>query len=239
MTSSFKPIPRPRAILFDHDGVLVNSAPIHDAAWTRMLAEIGLSHDPRDFKTMIGKTAPQTMKELLDRYRPGWKAEDYDLDALALRKNDFFLEIAPTELRLFPGVLEGLKWLKSQGIQAAVVSNAKRRELMAVHERLGTVGYFDAIISRDDIRPPKPDPTPYLFGAASLGMDPAHCVAVEDSLPGLEAALVARIPAAAVMTAYDEVALSAPVPGRPDLRPHWIGPSMVEFFEWIRSLPVA
>src|SRR4051794_4836959 len=77
----------PKAILFDHDGVLVASEPLHEAAWKQLLAELGLPFEEADFRTLIGKTAPQIITSLLDRFAPGWDPAKMKPDELALRKN--------------------------------------------------------------------------------------------------------------------------------------------------------
>jgi beta-phosphoglucomutase len=228
---------RPQAILFDHDGVLVASESLHNEAWGALLRELGLRYDAAEIQRLVGRTAPQILASELNRQAPGWDPAVYDLEALALRKNDHYLTLLETQLKPYPGVLEGLQWMKAIGIRAVVVSNARRRELATALDRLGLAPFFDAVLSRDETRVPKPDPTPYLLGAAHAGADPARCIAVEDSPPGLEAALLARIPTAAVLTSFPRSALESPVPGRPDLKPVWIGGSMAEFFDWVRSLP--
>jgi HAD superfamily hydrolase (TIGR01509 family) len=229
----------PQAILFDHDGVLVASEALHNEAWGVLLHELGMEYSPDEIQRLVGRTAPQILRSELNRQRSGWRAEDYDLDALALRKNDHYLDLLTTRLRPYPGVREGLEWLRDNGIRAAVVSNAKRRELTSALEGLGLAPFFSAILSRDDLRAPKPDPDAYLTGALHAETDPARCLVVEDSPPGLQSALLGGVPAAAVMTNFPREALQQPVPGRPDLRPVWIGSSMVDFFAWLRNLPQA
>lgn len=226
----------PRAILFDHDGVLVASEPLHWEAWHRMLSELGISQDLTLIRSMVGKTAPEILRAQLDRFVPGWTRGQFDVDALCRRKNDFYLEAATERLQAYPGVGDLLRWLRSKGVKTGVVSNAKRRELVTALERLELMPLFDAVISRDEIQPPKPDPAPYLFGASAVGAEPADCLAVEDSPPGLEAALRAGIPTAAVLTNFARDQVEAPVPGRPDLRPIWIGPSLLDLHHWLQSL---
>jgi beta-phosphoglucomutase len=229
---------RPKAILFDHDGVLVASEPMHGAAWEVLMKELGLP-EPEDLlrariQTMIGKTAPQILTGLLDEFEPGW--DPARLPELVQRKNDIYLEEARKGLQPYPGVREGLTLLRELGIKAAVVSNARRRELRIVLDELELSPFFDAIVSREDVGAAKPDPTPYLFAAASLETDPSECFAVEDSPPGMEAALMARIPLFAVTTTFTQSVLEYPVLGRPDLKPEWIGNSMREFFSILANL---
>jgi beta-phosphoglucomutase len=229
-------IKRPRAILFDHDGVLVASEPLHWAAWEGLTKEIGIPFDAPLVQGAVGKTAPQILMILLQHYCPNRKITEEQIQAWVNRKNEIYLEEAQGGLKPYPGVCEGLQWLQANGIQAGVVSNARRRELNAVLDHLGLSPLMKIIISREDAGASKPDPIPYLFGAESLGVEPSQCIAIEDSPTGMEAALMAKIPTAGVLTNFSRAALEAPVPGRPDLRPFWIGENMIHFFEMIQNL---
>src|SRR5262249_30193301 len=159
----------PRAILFDHDGVLAQSEPLHWQAWGELLRELGLPFVEAEIRTMVGFPAPQIMTSILDKYRPGWDPQVFDVHALAKQKNDHYLLSAQTELRAYPGVRELLFWMREKGIKSAVVSNAKRRELESALKWIKIHDLFDVIISRDDAPAPKPDPSPYLMAAATLG----------------------------------------------------------------------
>lgn len=227
---------KPRAILFDHDGVLVASEALHWAAWERLSKEIGIPFDESRVRAAVGKTAPQILTLMMSWFRPEWDGNPDQLKAWVDRKNDIYLEEAKKGLTTYPGVLSGLQWMRSEGILAAVVSNARRRELTAMLDHLGLTPYFQTIISREDAQSAKPNPRPYLYATEILGVDPQDCIAIEDSPPGLEAALMAKIPTAAVLTNFSPDVLKNPVPGRPDLGPFWIGNSMVEFFKMIASL---
>ena len=225
----------PRAILFDNDGVLIASEPLHWNAWEHLLSELGLPYNSSEMRGFVGKTAPEIILALLNKYAPGWDRSRHDPVALAQRKNDIYLKLAQSQLTAYPGVHEGLEWLRSLGIRTAVVTNAKRRELEAALTITGLGELLDIHISRDDVTAPKPDPAPYLHAAAELEAEPHECIAVEDSPTGLESALMGRIPAAAVMTNFPASALQKPVPGRQDLMPIWVGPEPAEFFAWLRN----
>jgi beta-phosphoglucomutase len=230
---------RPKAILFDHDGVLVTSEELHFLAWQQLLKDMGLPWQSIKFDGLVGRTAPEILRTLLDQFKPGWDRATTDVDALALRKNDYYLEYAKTQLGLYPGVREGLAWAKAEGIHCGVVSNAKRRELKASLSLLKIEDYFKVVLSRDDVPRPKPDPGPFEFAALSLGAAPGECVAIDDSPTGLEGALLAGCVTASVTTNYPRRALEIPVPGRPDLSPVWIGDTMDAFFTWLQALPRA
>ena len=231
------PSSMPKAILFDNDGVLVMSEPLHWEAWGKLLAEKGLPPEAaQDVEKFVGRTAPQILRGILDHYRPGWDPAEWNLEALALRKNDFYLASVPSRLKAYPGVLEGLPWLRSRGIRTAVVSNAKRRELDSAIDSTGLAPFLELRISRDEARLPKPDPTPYLMAAAELGIEPSDCLVVEDSPTGLAAGLQAGIPCVGVLSHFRADEISQPIPGRPDLKPVAVVASIIELFERLRAL---
>jgi beta-phosphoglucomutase len=227
----------PSAVLFDYDGVLVASEPIHLLAWTQLLISLGLPEDLEIIQKSIGTIAPKILETLLDRHRPGWSKTEYNLDALAQKKNDFYLALVETKLAVYPGVRDGLIWLGQNQIRTAVVSNSKRRELRTTLTLLKITDFFDEIISRDDVFPNKPDPTPYLLAAQRLGLKPEQCIAVEDSPPGLEAALRAGVPTVAISTNFHPKILQHPVQDKQELTPIRIESNTQCFFDWLKTLP--
>lgn len=200
------------------------------------MREQDLPYDEALIRGAVGKTAPEIMTLILERYRGPEGATADEIKKLVQRKNELYLEEAKHGLQPYPGVMGGLRWLKSQRIRTAVVSNARRKELHEILNTLGISPLVDIIISREDVPAFKPDPTPYLTAAALLELDTDQCLAVEDSPPGIESALLAKIPAAAVLTNFPETVMASPVPGRPDLKPAWIVQSMMEFFERLKNL---
>ena len=224
-----------KAVLFDHDGVLVNSEPLHSEAWAQLLASLNIHYKDSDIHAQVGKPAPIILKNLLDVYRPAWTPAQFPLNELALKKNDIYLEIMRTRLAPYPGVREGLRWLQEKKIRMAVVSNARSRELQRSLEILSLKSFFDVILSRDDVPSPKPDPIAYLTGAALCEARPEECVSVEDSPTGIEAALLARTQAVAVLTGFPEEIMGACVSGRSDLKPVKIVPDMIAFFQWLQT----
>lgn len=212
------------------------SEPLHWKAWSLLLGELGIPYVESELQSLVGTTAPQTIKALLDRHRPGWDPAQLDVHALARRKNDFYLKAVPEDLFPYAGVREGLEWLRSRGIKTAVVSNAKRRELETALRLVGLLPLLDIVVSRDEPSAPKPDPAPYLHAAALLGLEPADCIGVEDSPTGLEAVLMAKMPGAGVLTNFPESALRQPVPGRPDLKPRWVFKTIQDFFSYLKTI---
>jgi len=231
-------VKRPKGILFDNDGVLISSEGLHHSAWCELLHQMKLPFEKIKWEGLVGFTSVHILEQLLNQFVPGWSKDEYDLEALALKKNDLYLEIAKTDLAPYPGVREGLEWLKSQNIPCSVVSNAKRRELVYAMDSLNLGQYFTAIISRDDASFPKPHPAMYEMGALSLGLSPIDCLAIDDSPTGLESALLAGCQAASITTNYPKNHLITPIPGRPDHKTVWVGESTSQFFEWLKNLEI-
>lgn len=226
---------RPLAVLFDYDGVLVSSETIHLLAWKQVLAELGLPQDLNLIQRGIGKTAPQIITDLLNRYRPNWSPQEFDVHEIARVKNDHYLSYAKDNLIAYPGAKEGISWLKEQNMRVAIVSNAKKNELEMTLQFVGLHGLFDVLLSRDDVQHPKPNPDHYLCACRFFHLNPSDCLAVEDSPTGMASALFGSIPVAGILTNYSQKDLENPISERPDLKPVWIGGSLLEFFSWLKS----
>lgn len=226
------PLLPPRAILFDHDGVLAASEVLHMMAWERMLTEKGLPFSRQEFHGLIGKTSPEILQILLFRHRPDLQLSPLEILEWTDIKNFYyrkFLEEGPG-IAPYPGVREGLERMKSLGILAAVVSNARRNELIAGLSATGLLPFFATVVARDDVPAPKPDPGHFLAACNRIGVDPTHCIGIDDSPTGLQSSLLAGIPTVSVTNSFPRSYLEQPVPGRPDLQPFEIFPSMEEFF---------
>ncbi len=226
----------PSAVLFDHDGVLVHSENLHAKAWDLLFETMGLDFDVADidWQHYAGKPAPVLIEEIFRKHSRNPKFHNFSLeerDALALKKNNFYFQLAQNgALEPVEGVFELLDFLKSRNIPCAVVSNAKQRELNFSLTTLKLTSYFTCVLSRDDVPSPKPHPSAYLTGAAKCGVPPTECLAIDDSPTGLISALRAGIPAWALSTTFPESALRAPVPGAPDLKVLEISRNLKEIY---------
>lgn len=223
-------------MLFDNDGVLIQSEALHWLAWQKLCDHIGLTLDQELLERAVGRTSPQILKEILDQQKPGWTTAQFDLDQLSLKKNDFYGEVAVTQLKAYPGVREGLYELRARGIKTGVVSNGKRRELELGLTITGLLGLMDVVVSRDDVPQPKPSPMPYVQGATLLGLKPQDCFAIEDSPSGLNAALLSGATSFAVTSNFSREALAQTLSKDSALVPHTIVDSMIDFFAILRGL---
>ncbi len=174
------------AVLFDLDGVIVDTAKYHYLAWKKIADEQGIPFDEEINERLKGVSRMASLDIILEKasraYSPGEK------EALAARKNDFYVQLIgklkPAEI--LPGVLKFLPALNRNGIKTAICSASKNTDLIL--ERLKLKGYFDTVVSGKDVKKSKPDPEVFVAAARRLGVENARCVVIEDAFAGLEGA---------------------------------------------------
>jgi mannitol-1-/sugar-/sorbitol-6-phosphatase len=179
------------AIIFDLDGVLVDSTEAVERAWTRWAGERGI--DPQELLPVIhGRPS----REVIAEYAPG-----LDL-VVEARRLDSMEQV--TESPAIDGAAECIAFAQ-QGPWAIVTSGDSRAS-----GRLRTAGLPvpEVLVTADDVERGKPDPEPYARAAAALGVEPASCVVVEDAPAGITAAKAAGMTVIAVTTTYDAEALA-------------------------------
>lgn len=177
------------AAIFDLDGVIVDTAGLHAAAWSRLAAELGVPFTPQIELTMrgVGRAAafallvgPERIIEIGDA-----------ADELLARKNAWYvasLQSLRPENAL-PGAAELLARLQHAGVHVALASAS--RNARDVLDRLGLTDRFDLIVDGTTVTASKPDPQVYLTAASLLGVDPGACVVFEDAPAGVAGALAA------------------------------------------------
>ena len=175
----------PAAILFDHDGTLVDTEPVWAAAKVALVAEFGGTWTEQDTLDCLGLS----MKFTLDRLRErGVDLPDEQINERLVAKVREAL--AHQQVEFLPDIERFLTQVRDAQIPAAVVTNATtsiaQRTADAAPE-----GTFSVIIGNDETTHPKPDPQPYLLAAQRLGVEPSRCVALEDSPSGVRSATAA------------------------------------------------
>jgi len=173
------------AVLFDFDGVVVQSEPLHMRTFLDMLEPYGVRvGEGRWYREFAGTGSRHIFEVLVSEY-------NLSLDVgllVAKRKKAYEEKVRAGELREMPGVKEFIRLLKSREIRTAVVSGSHRTNVQAALETLSMEGLFDMIVSGDDLALRKPDPGPFLHAAQKLGIPPARCLVIEDSNAGCVAA---------------------------------------------------
>lgn len=175
---------RCEALIFDLDGVLTDTARMHYLAWKRLADEIGVPFDETVNQRLKGIDRAASLRIILERSHRRYDAAE--LRVLAERKNGYYLEaiagFGPGDL--FPGVDELLLSARRAGLRLALASASRNAPLLL--RRLGIGDAFDAIADPATATP-KPAPDLFLAAAAALGVDPRHCIGIEDAAAGIAA----------------------------------------------------
>lgn len=203
-----------QAVIFDCDGVLVDTEPLHYRAFQEVLVPLGLGHDFQDyldhfvgfddrdafiyaFKQAGRELAPLTLAKLME--------------AKTVALGNFIRQGVPS----FPGVVELVKELMDRGVPMAVASGALRHEIEAFIASVGLNGAFRVIVAADQVTKSKPDPETYLLAIERLRqlqgsqpLDPRNCVAIEDTHAGILSAKSAGLVVIAVTNSFSATELA-------------------------------
>ncbi len=194
-----------KAVIFDVDGVLVDTGRLHLEAWRALARELGLPPpDERWFRRTFGRRNEEILKTLLPH--PPSQGE---LERLSRRKEALFRRLAKGKIEPLPGALALVRALKRRGFRLGIGTSTPPENLQMILEELGLRGAFDAWVTGADVERGKPDPEVFLKAAARLGVPPARCAVIEDAPAGVEAAKRAGMRAVAVTTTAEPEALQA------------------------------
>lgn len=172
------------AYLFDCDGTIVDSMPLHYVAWKMALAEWGCGFEEELFYSWGGKPTREIIATLNQM-----NGLNMPVEALALRKEELYFELLPT-LKAVPEVMEHIEAQQGR-IPFAVVSGGRRNSVMRSLGTLGLVERFKTIVGAEDYAHSKPAPDCFLLAADRLGIAPENCLVFEDTDLGIEAATAA------------------------------------------------
>ena len=176
--------PRPiQAVIFDMDGLLIDSEVVYRDAIVGAAAAMGLELPPSVFKRMIGLPNAGSSLVLLEHF-----GEDLQLDRLLSDAHDRFHQLAEAGVALKAGVIELLDHLDELALPRAVCTSSTHDTVQHHLGGLGILPRFQAVIARGDYARGKPFPEPFLAAATALGIEPDHCLALEDSHNGIRAA---------------------------------------------------
>jgi beta-phosphoglucomutase family hydrolase len=190
------------AVLWDMDGVLIDSAELHYQTWKQTLAGYGIPFSRQLFNEFFGMNNEQTLTGVLGRPpEPSFLQEASD------KKEDKFRKSIHGQVELYPGVRKLLKELQRVGVRQVIASSAPQENIDAVVNELNMASFFQAIVSGCDLNS-KPDPATFLLASERLGVNPKRCMVIEDALHGIEAALRAGMKCIAVATSHPVVLLS-------------------------------
>ncbi|MEN9752581.1 MAG: hypothetical protein RL670_272 [Actinomycetota bacterium] len=182
----------PLAVLWDMDGTLIDSEPYWHESEQALASDHNAHWSDEDSLSLIGKSLYDSSQLLKERF----SSELHHLEIIDRMTNHVVSRLEETVLWR-PGALELLSELRDAGIKTALVTMSMRRMALSVASSIG-FDAFDFVVAGDDVTFGKPHPEPYLSAAAALGVDPKHCLALEDSPTGLASAEAAGMQTLAI-----------------------------------------
>jgi beta-phosphoglucomutase len=169
-------------VVFDMDGVVINSHPAHRAAWKSFLESVGRSVSDTELEFILdGRKREEILEYFLGRL-------DSDQIAEYGHRKDELLRSHADRLEPMIGVVEFLDRLCKSGVRTALATSAGRRRACGTLEKLGLAHYFETIVTGDDVATGKPDPAIYRLVAARMRESPNRLLAVEDAVSGVKSA---------------------------------------------------
>lgn len=180
------------AVIWDLDGVIIDSANEHRRAWQRLAREEGVSFTDADFWATFGKRND-------DIFATTWGALPPEkVKALGDRKEAYFREYIRDTAAPLPGAIELMRELHNAGLPQALASSTPPENIKLISEVLGLEQYLTVLVSGESVPRGKPAPDIFLKAAQELRMEPSQCVVIEDAVAGVEAAHAAGMRCIAV-----------------------------------------
>jgi len=172
-----------RAVIFDMDGVIVDSEPLHIEAERKTLAPYGIKLEENELQKYMGRTPKVLLEDIIEKYRLNTTIEEiYPVH----KKN--LLNLYKNEVELIPGVLELITDLDSEGVALALASSSDKVLILSVLEKFHLSDFFKVIVSGEEVKNVKPSPDIFLKTAQKLGYSPGECAVIEDSSAGVRSA---------------------------------------------------
>jgi len=184
-----------QALLFDFDGVLVNSMPYHIEAWRRVFKPYGIEVEPRDVYLREGSKAIEIAKRILEK--SGKKLTSEELNDLLTRKREVYQEL--TQATIYEGAPALIQKAKARGLKVGLVTGSVMENIGAVLDE-DFRRQFDVIITAEEVVHGKPHPESYLKAAEQLGLKPEECLVIENAPMGIHSAKGAGMTVVAVLS---------------------------------------
>jgi len=226
MMHAARPLRRPQAVIFDMDGLLLDTESLAIRTWTDAVGTTGVEFDFALLPMMIGRNYRDSRAILLAHYGADYPAEKLTAACLAA----FDAIIAREGISLKAGVVELLDWLETQNIPSAVATSTRGERARAQLLQQGLFARFATLVGGDEVAHGKPAPDIFVEAAFRLGVSVEHCVVLEDSEPGVRGAIAAGI---APIMVPDQHPPSAALLATEML----VLPSLVEVAAHLASLP--
>jgi beta-phosphoglucomutase family hydrolase len=172
-----------KAVIWDMDGVIADTAPYHFKAWQDVLRQRGINFTEGNFRRNFGQRNDTIIKITL-----GEDISPHETEATANEKEERFRQRIRGNVEPLPGAIKLLKSLKENGFSQALASSAPVENIRLVTQELGIENFLQVIVSGREVKEGKPSPQGFLLAAQKLGVRPQDCVVIEDAIAGVRAA---------------------------------------------------
>lgn len=187
-----------KGLIFDLDGVLVETEYFQWQGWVLPLRKFGVELSKAEYLKYAGKTAALIEAELIEKYRLDLKPGE-----LSKAKEKLLIEwFKAKDLPLMPFAREAVEFFQGLGLKLAICSGGPRDEIHLKLEKKDLAKYFPVVVSRDDVAKGKPHPDMYSLAAKRIGLPPEDCFSFEDTMYGLQAAKGAGLTCYAIPQEY-------------------------------------
>jgi beta-phosphoglucomutase len=175
-----------KAVIFDLDGVIVDTAKYHYLAWKNVAKELGFEFTKSQNEILKGVSRVKSLEKLIELANTS--ISDKEKEILLISKNEEYLSYVNTMKNdeILPQILNVLDFLDSNSIKYALGSASKNAPLIL--KKIGLFDRFTAIVDGNDVSKAKPNPEVFLIAAKKLGIKPKNCIVIEDAVAGVEAA---------------------------------------------------
>jgi HAD superfamily hydrolase (TIGR01509 family) len=193
-------------IVFDMDGLMLDTEPLYKAAWQRASAELGYKLDDPSYLKLVGRPTEECYQDLRAQF-----GERFPFDVFRSRWAELWRDAADEGIPTKPGLHELLAFIEERGLPAAVATSSDVDYASFSLQQAGLAHRFDVVVTGDQVARGKPAPDIYLEAARRLGVEPQCCIALEDSEAGIVAAAAAGMVALLVpdLTRPSAVAVQA------------------------------
>jgi HAD superfamily hydrolase (TIGR01509 family) len=189
-----------RGVLFDMDGVLVDSEDYICKAAIQMFSELGIDASPEDFLPFVGMGENRYIGGVAEKYNLR-----VDINKVKARTYEIYETITKGNLKPLPGAIEFVKQCRSAGLRLALATSADSVKMEINLREIGlSVNDFDAAVNGLEVERKKPFPDIYITAAGKIGLEPAECLVVEDAVSGVRAAKAAGCRCLAVTTSFSK-----------------------------------
>ena len=173
---------RSKAVIWDMDGVIADTAPYHFQAWGEVFRKSGVDFTEADFKRNFGQR-----NDTIIRNTSGKQISESEIEAIAAEKEEIFRGLVRQNIRPHRGAVELIRSLREHGFRIALASSAPIENIRLITQGLGIDSYFHSIVAGRDVAEGKPSPQGFLLAAERLGVEPGDCVVIEDAIAGVAA----------------------------------------------------